>query len=945
MAKLKLSTGVIKATLDHSLDGVCIIQKTEGEEASGRIVYVNDAFCQLSQFSRSELIGKFPNSFTTEDIHFGLIDSEKSIVVEGNILSKSNGNASIQKPVLAKFSLFSHEGIEYNMGSFQDRTELVTAKAQTRNLKMQQAEWTGEMGVTAARFTALLQNVPDVVWECDKYLNLSFISDNSETILGYPPEDLLDTPLYNYMGDEFQNFFIDAFPEEEELTMLEKVEVTFLKANGSEITLEISANPVIGSDAQITGMIGTIRDITNIFQPDPSSQDLSEGLTIRINSDYQLIFASPDVLDFLPSAPSTQSPPPDFLEFLTDSSVAPLFSFAFDQGEDMPFPVEVRFVNASGNATTFSINFQYNAEEGCLEGELIPANTKEQLAVMSQKIEKQKESIENSISMDPEMEKTVISDSQGLTADILDLVKSLEVFGYPVEDEVFNIELFTKFIEDKNIHDYRQNIRLLGNKIHGLKGTSGFLIPASKKLCHHIEEITRPLAEHKLVFTSSLASMLKQFVFKVEEMLESYQKDSKSKFDIEDWLERIDHELEKGQSYIGDKTGDYLTLLVKHSTDSNESKKNKTDDFISVSQQGYETLSEQVKSLFYMASENLSDDSLIKAGSLYNEFLDTHQRIIKVPPNLSRYERLIPSWAKEYDKEAEFIFKDHKVRADLEFWIAMHEIYNHSLKNAVIHGLEPPEERESMGKNRIGKVIVEIQEDALHLYITIWDDGRGINIEKMSQKALENRVISQEQLQQMSKEDILNLVFVQGVSTAETLDDNAGRGVGMNAVQEAMRQFQGKCRISSEMGYGTSWNFSFPKSNVSLPCFIVTIGNFRIAIPENHVEAFYGYRQQHVRQINQKMVFRRTDEIIPLLNSQQFFDNEIRVSDDTIRRILIIQAGQEKMGIVINDIIHHATMPILPLPEEYRNVPIYLGATLFGSNSVLVLNANQMFSN
>ena len=130
-----------------------------------------------------------------------------------------------------------------------------------------------------------------------------------------------------------------------------------------------------------------------------------------------------------------------------------------------------------------------------------------------------------------------------------------------------------------------------------------------------------------------------------------------------------------------------------------------------------------------------------------------------------------------------------------------------------------------------------------------------------------------------------------------------------------------------------------------LPCFIVTIGHFQIAIPENHVEAFYGYQQQHIRQINRKAVFRRVDEIISLLDSQSIFDGDVCVNGESIRRILILQAEQQKMGMVINDIIHHATLPILPLPEEYREIPIYLGVTLYGNQPVLVLNAYQMFLN
>ena len=273
----------------------------------------------------------------------------------------------------------------------------------------------------------------------------------------------------------------------------------------------------------------------------------------------------------------------------------------------------------------------------------------------------------------------------------------------------------------------------------------------------------------------------------------------------------------------------------------------------------------------------------------------------------------------------------------------MHEIFNHALKNAVIHGLETIEERRNMGKDITGKVTVDIREDALQIYVTISDDGKGLNIAKIKEKAIENQVVSQDKLSRMSDEEIYNLVFAQGVSTTESLDDNAGRGVGMNAVQEAMHRFQGVCQIESEAGKGTSWNFTFPKSNVSLPCFIVTIGDFNVAIPEDSVEAFHGYDTENITHINQKPAFRHHQEVIPLVDSREVFDNRTILSEEgKIRRILVLKPKDEdKIGLVINDIIHYATLPILPLPEEYRQLSSYIGATLLGSEPVLVLNANQ----
>lgn len=935
--------GVIKSALDHSLNGICIVQNIAktSEEQQKHVVYINQAFCEMTGYNREELMGKPPKFFTNGSLDFGLAPEEDSKVVEGDLQCKADAEKTTCQ-VVTKFNQFEYEGQHYIMGSFQDRTQLKQTEQKAKGLRNANLKLYEKVGMTVSRFTALLNNFSDVVWECDANFCYTFVSENVEQVLGYSKESLLGQPVYSHMGAEFQEFFQDIFSEGQPLIDLHQIVVSFFKPNGREITLEILSHLVLDAGGGPFKMLGTSRDVTALLRLEEGSKAIAEGMEIKVDEQLRLIYISPNVSDFL--AEYSPEAPPDFKQYMSDTTVAELFPFAFAQKEDLPFPVEIQFKDASEVARNFRVELQFNEEENCLVGQLNPLDTNDQVTVIAHQMEKQKESLQKATVLNAEMQATVIRDSQNLAAEILNLIKSLEVMGYPQED-YFDLKDYEAFLKGQNIAVFEENLRLLGNKIHGLKGTSGFLIPASKQLCHHVEDLTRPLAESNLVFTASVAQLLKQFIFKIQEMLEQYQKDAESTFEVEEAMAQIDQALEKGTEYLGENGSPLAALIANENLKFGETGEPKADEFISVSSQGYDLLSEQVQTLFYMASENLTEDNLVKASGIYNDFLDTHQKIIKVPPDLSRYERLIPMWALEYDKQAEFVFQDHGVYADREFWGAVHEIFNHSLKNAVIHGLESPEERKAAGKEPQGQVTVEIQEDALHLYISILDDGRGINVNKVKEKAIENQVISLEQGQSMSKEDILGLVFVQGMSTADSLDDNAGRGVGMNAVQEVMHHFQGKVKIESNPGEGTTWNYSFPKSNVSLPCFIVTIGEFQIAIPENHVEGFCGYHQQHISQVNQKSVFRRANEIIPLLNSQRFFDEGIAVNEGIIKRIMILQAEQQKIGMMINDIIHHATLPILPLPEEYRNIPVYLGATLYGNQPVLVLNAYQMFLN
>lgn len=795
------------------------------------------------------------------------------------------------------------------------------------------------------RMSSLLKNIPDIVWECNSDLHFTYISDNVEQILGYTPDSMINNPISDYLLEkDVAEFYFKFEKGIDELTEETRgLQFSFRTSQGSSRLMQVSANQVIDENGQKLGMVGISRDIHGLSEVRKGLDIVTKAMTIRLNSQLKLVSVDESLTPYFTDSVLQQEEGSDFTPLLQDESVIPLFEFAFDQQEDLPFPVEVKLTDASGIIHHFQVQFTYLAKEACLEGHLSPIQTEDQLTVMNQHIERQEEALKSSVLIDPEMQESILLDSQNLASEILTLIKALEPYVFS-ETEAFKLDRFKVFISNKNMQEYQENLRLLGNKIHGYKGTSGFLIPYSKQLCHRMEDITRPLANHELVLTYDLYEFIKKFIFKAQDLLEAYKKSPETPLQEDSWLESIDRMFEKGQHYLGDQQKAYEALIVERSKDDGQVR-HRQEEYLAVPSSGYLELAEQVKSLFYTLTEALSSERLIQASNLYNAFLDKHQQIVKVPLDLSRYERLIPSLAEEYDKKVNFVVRNLDVKADREFWNALHEILNHSLKNAVVHGIETVEERTTHDKQEDGEITVEVKEDALNIYICISDDGRGINVEKIKEKALENHIASLEQIQNMSTSEVLNLVFIQGVSTADHLDDNAGRGVGLNAVQEAMVRFHGTCVIASELGKGTSWNFTFPKSNVSLPGFVIAIGDFLMAVPEDSVDTFHSYESEHITHVKQKPVYQYEQGLIPLLDPQEVFDDQVHLDQTMPKRILVLKPRQQpKVGMVINKILHHATLPILPMPEVYRDLKVYTGSTLFLNTPVPVLDTNHMLN-
>lgn len=790
------------------------------------------------------------------------------------------------------------------------------------------------------QMTTLLHNLPDLVLECDPEYKLTYISDNVEQILGYKTEDLLGKQLEELLKEEDRQQF--GIKVKEYLSQVETdiavISLSFLDKMGKSVPMQLTIKQTIDEQCGKKTVTGIGRETRLLTSLEKGIEKIVQNLEVRIDRDLRIVYIDESAQRYFPADFDTVRELSDFSGYVYNPSLIPIIEFAFKQKEDLPFPIEVKLIDRENTERHFNIQFKFEKKSHLLRGYLTPLEAEERIVLIQENMREQEKRLKSSISMDESMKQSILKDSWNLSLEIIELSRLIEPYAFPL-DGLFNMDEYGQFIRNKNLFELFENMRLLSNKIHGLKGTTGFLISESKQLCHQMEELIRPTAEKRLVLTVNIQRLLKETIFKVQEMLEEYQKEE-TEYSIETISEQIDKELRWANEFM-DIQGEALhKLLNERVHDDGRLRKRKTENYLSVSQAGYEQLAQQVKSMFYMFSRIISEEHLIQAGNLYNEFLDTHQKIKKIPLDLTRYERLIPSIAKQYSKEARFQFDDHNVRADREFWNALHEILNHSLKNAVIHGIESPKERKNAKKNENGTVRVELREDALNIFISISDDGRGMNPELIRKKAIDSGVISKDDVEKMTTEETLELIFLQGVSTVDQVDDNAGRGVGMNAVQEAMRQFQGTVKIHSKPGEGTQWDFRFPKSNVSLPCFIVTIGQFPIAIPEDSVEAFHGFQQEKVSTVNDIPVFRHLCETIPLIDTSSLFDEQVKIDEITIRRILILNPpGGEKIGLVINNILHHSTLPVLPLPDEYRQIPGYIGVTIFGNSPVPVLDA------
>ncbi len=540
-----------------------------------------------------------------------------------------------------------------------------------------------------------------------------------------------------------------------------------------------------------------------------------------------------------------------------------------------------------------------------------------------------------------DLQDDLLVDCQNLADECQELVRSLQPFAFP-NTGLLIVEHYAAFLKGRRVADYRDWTQQLANKVHGLKGVLGFLIPEGKKLCHHAEEIIKPLAQAQLLLDDRLHDVLTRFIYQVQGMLEAHQKQPGTPTDLAPWIARFEAALAEARVFMEGEEEAVAKLLADRARDDGEVRARRRLEHLSVSREGYEALVEEVNRLYGVIAAAQLPETVAKASRIYNDFLDAHQRIKKLPLDVSRYERLVPSLAEKYDLRARFVFLDTGVLAEHEFWSAIHEMLNHLLKNAIIHGIEAPVHRVKAGKDETGSITIALEEDLLHIVLTVRDDGRGIDPQRVAAKALENGAVTAERLERMPTGEVLALIFEQGVSTQEAVDDNAGRGIGMGAVREAMTRYDGAVAIDSQPGQGTEMRFRFPKINVSLPCFVVRVGDYPLALPEAQVAFFAGFDPARVESVHGRPVYRHGDALLPLLYTRQLFEADITASEARTRRLLVVESGALRHALVINEVVDKGMLPLFALGEDYGSRKLFIGSTLHETQPLMVLDVTRL---
>jgi len=301
----------------------------------------------------------------------------------------------------------------------------------------------------------------------------------------------------------------------------------------------------------------------------------------------------------------------------------------------------------------------------------------------------------------------------------------------------------------------------------------------------------------------------------------------------------------------------------------------------------------------------------------------------------SRFPKVARDVARSLQKEVDLELIGAETELDRNLVEALADPLVHLVRNAIDHGVEMPDLREAQGKPRMGHVRLSAQQEGDYVSIEVQDDGAGIDPEKLRAKAREKGLIDPEAAARLSSEECLHLVFLPGFSTKQQVTDISGRGVGMDVVQSRIRELSGQIQIQSELGRGSRFLIRVPLTLAILPTLLVQAGEDVYALPLARVMEVLHAPRTSLGWFDGRAVLDRRSHTLPLVDLRQWLD--VTPAASPLLTIVVLQAGEARFGLVVDQVRGREEVVIKPLPKALRGLRGYAGATLIGDGRMALI--------
>ncbi|MBI1911842.1 MAG: chemotaxis protein CheA [Deltaproteobacteria bacterium] len=322
-----------------------------------------------------------------------------------------------------------------------------------------------------------------------------------------------------------------------------------------------------------------------------------------------------------------------------------------------------------------------------------------------------------------------------------------------------------------------------------------------------------------------------------------------------------------------------------------------------------------------------------KLSELRDSVLDV--RMVQIGQLFGRFETVIDKLSRETGKEIRMVTYGDETELDKLIVEELADPLMHIIRNVIDHAIEAPAVREALGKYKAGTITLSAYQKGNHVVVEIKDDGSGIDVDFVRAKAVEKGIVTEEYAKGLSKQEVLELIFMPGFSTRDIVSETSGRGVGMDVVKENITKLSGIIDIETVKGKGTRFMLTIPITLAIIQALIVEDAGKRYAVPLNSVLEIIELRSSSLESIDAQEVISLHNRNVPSVRLSKFFGKE-RKTEKEVCYGIVAGLAEHRLCVIVDQLIEELDVVIKPLPRILK-VPGIAGATDMGEKGTLLV--------
>ncbi|MFD4815214.1 chemotaxis protein CheW [Peribacillus butanolivorans] len=320
-----------------------------------------------------------------------------------------------------------------------------------------------------------------------------------------------------------------------------------------------------------------------------------------------------------------------------------------------------------------------------------------------------------------------------------------------------------------------------------------------------------------------------------------------------------------------------------------------------------------------------------------------NMRMVPVETVFNRFPKMVRQLARDLNKKVDLEIIGAETELDRTVIDEIGDPLVHLLRNAMDHGIETPEERLAKGKNEEGKILLKAYHSGNHVFIEIDDDGAGINKDLVLNKAFSNGILTKEAAATLTDKQIYELIFASGFSTAETISDVSGRGVGLDVVKNTIESLGGSVTIDSKENEGSIFLIQLPLTLSIISVMLVEIQKEKYAIPLSSIIETAIIKKEDIMNAHNQQVIDFRGKVLPLLFLKEIFEVPVHQEKEGFLSVVIVRKGDKLAGLVVDSFIGQLEIVLKSLGNYLTSAFAISGATILGDGQVaLIIDCNTL---